>query len=51
MNGKTETKKVKKERYLKRQDNIQSFDKFIFFKYSTRQMKATERSKKVIYLT
>ena len=34
--------KVKKECYLMRQYKIQNFDKYIFCKYRTRQIKATE---------
>ena len=41
-----ETNKVKKNsRYLIRQYNIQIFDKIIFLKYRTRQLKATETNK------
>ena len=37
-----ETKKVKKEHYLVRQDNTYIFEKIFFFKYMTREIKATE---------
>ena len=33
-----------------RQNNIHIFDKIIFLKYMTRQIKTTETNKKVIYL-
>ena len=33
-----------------RQYNIQLFDKIIFFKYRTREIKATETNTKVTYL-
>ena len=42
---KSETNKVKKEHYLIRQYNIQICNKIIFFKYSTRQIKARETNK------
>ena len=40
-----ETNRVKKERYLMTQDNIQIFDKNFFFKFRIRQMKVTETNK------
>ena len=46
---KIETNKVKKEHCLIRQYNTQNFDKYIFLKYRTRQIKATETNKKVTY--
>ena len=47
-----ETKKVKKERYLIKKDNknIHIFNKSIFFKCRTKQIKTTETNKKVTYL-
>ena len=48
---KNETNKVKKRMLFNktRQYNIQIFDKIIFFKYRTRQIKTTETNK-VTYL-
>ena len=40
-----ETNKVKKKRYLMRQDNINIFNKTIFLRYRTRQIKATKINK------
>ena len=42
-------KKVKKERYT-RQYNVQIVNKIIFFKYRTRQVKATQISKFLILI-
>ena len=42
--------RLKKERYIIRQDNIQIFDKSIFFRYRMRQIKTTETNKKITYL-
>ena len=44
-----ETNKVKQST-LTRQYNIQIFNKIIFFKYRTREIKATETNKYVTYL-
>ena len=46
-----ETNKVEKEHYLIRQNNTiyQFVDKIVFFKYRTRQIKATECNTKVTY--
>ena len=50
-NNNIKIEKVKKERYFNktRQINTQMFDKIIFFKYSTRQLKAIETNKFFTY--
>ena len=45
---KAKNNNTKKQHYLITQDNIQMFDKIIFFTYRTRQIKATETNKKLL---
>ena len=42
--------RLEKECYLIRQDDNAMFNKIIFFKYKTRQIKTAETNKKISYL-